>query len=429
MQPSHVAWGIIIGILTADFWLLCMGYSPVTTVIAMGATFWAGRQCGLFGQREMILSAAIAACILGLRVAMLGTDAPPLPEATPLLLFRDRVNERLTRLFPEPEAAFMAGLLTGERSTLPTQVLNDMRRTGLTHILAISGFNITLVLLLLDQALFFVPRQWRLLPSAIGVTAFTLFTGASSSAVRACFMGILNLLALHLGRISQTRLMIGWTAALMVLWNPLQLRDDAGFQLSFFAVIGLCECTPLLKPWMEKLPQTLGIREALTTTIAAQLTAAPWAAYTFGTLPLHSPLLNILIAPLLPLSMLSGALALIGSLLWMPLGLLCAAPGWLMLKAILLIGHLGAMAPVGIVAGLQGSMLFLSLWYGCVIWLLWKAHKRQNAPAAILAADAATHPASEATVRRTAAQGAEAADGSGTLWRGAPVPSQTPHGG
>lgn len=237
-----------------------------------------------------------------------------------LIWLRDTFEQRIDQLFPEPSSSLLAGLLTGARRGLPTDVSEAFRRTGLTHIIAVSGTNITIILAVIGGMLFFLPVKKRFLPSIIAITLFSTFVGGSASVIRACIMGILGLLALQTERISNARLTILWTAAVMLLWNPLSLWYDAGFQLSFLAVIGLTECRPFLEKPMQYVTQTLGIREALMATLSAQITAVPWILYRFELLSVVSPLANILVAPLVPLAMLLGFIATIVGFLNVTLG-------------------------------------------------------------------------------------------------------------
>ncbi len=254
-----------------------------------------------------------------------------------LIRLREIFEAQINKVFPEPQASFLAGLLTGSRRGMPEHLTDAFKRTGLTHIVAISGFNITIIIAIIAGALFFLPLKWRFLPTVLCIVLFTLFVGASASVVRASIMGILGLFALQTGRLKNLRLIILWTACAMLLWNPKQLWYDAGFQLSFLAVIGLSETAPFLEKWLKKVPSTLGIRDALTVTIAAQVFAMPWVVYQFGTLSLISPLANILVAPLIPFAMLFGFLGTIVSFVSIPVGQLFGFVAWGCMELILLI--------------------------------------------------------------------------------------------
>lgn len=373
--PWAAVYGILcpIALLTVRGWPL---WAACTATLATGAALLA-RLCPGDRRAWMLLPLGCALAAWRLQAS---ADAPAFAAADSLIDwlagYRAAVSRQIGLLLPEPESSFMAGILLGERSAMPQGILMDMRTTGLTHILAISGFNIALILLFLEQCLFFLPRRMRTAPLGIGIAAFTLFTGASASAVRACLMGILQVMALHIGRPTQTRLLVAWTACGMLLWHPRALTDDLGFQLSFLAVIGIMEIGPFLQRPLERLPSALGIREGMIMTLAAQCTASAWAAVQFGSLPLHSPVLNLLVAPLLPVAMLSGAAALAVGWLVPPLGIALALPGWLALKTILLIVHMGALATPLIIGGFEHRVTLVGAWYALLGWLICRAQNR-----------------------------------------------------
>lgn len=229
--------------------------------------------------------------------------------------FRELFEARIMTLFPEPTAGLLAGLLTGARGGLSPAVNASFQRTGLSHITAVSGTNISIVIAMMSTLLFWLPLRWRFIPLLIGIAAFTILTGASASVVRAGIMGSLGLLALHTGRLTHVWLTIIWTAFAMLLWNPLMLTADAGFQLSFLSVIGLAALSPFLLRMMEKIPNAFGLRESLAMTLSAQVFTLPVVAREFGTMSIITPIANILIAPLLPLAMLFGFLTVLANVL------------------------------------------------------------------------------------------------------------------
>lgn len=259
------------------------------------------------------------------------------PVLTALITIREIFEGQINKVFPEPQASFLAGLLTGSRRGMPEHLTDAFRVTGLSHIVAISGFNITIIIAIITGALFFLPLKWRFIPAVVTIILFTLFVGASASVVRASIMGILGLFALQTGRLKNIRLLILWAACAMLLWNPKLLWYDTGFQLSFLAVIGLAETAPVLERWFKNIPNTLGVRDGLTVTLAAQVFAMPWVVYQFGTLSLISPLANILVAPLIPFAMLFGFLGTVISFVSLPVGQLCGFVAFGCMEVILLI--------------------------------------------------------------------------------------------
>ena len=258
---------------------------------------------------------------------------------------KDWFEQQINGLYPEPHASFMAGLLTGSRKGIPKDLMAAFNTTGLTHIIAISGYNITIIIALITSVLFWVHPQYRVYPAITAIVIFTLFVGASAAVVRAAIMGILGLLALQVNRIANVRLTVLWTAFFMTAWNPLILLYDAGFQLSFLAVLGLIELAPLLDPLFQKIPNTLALRESLQMTIAAQITAVPLIVMLFGRVSLIAPIANVLVAPFIPIAMLFGTLGVALSIMVRPLGQLLASIGWLALEWILLVAQYMANIP------------------------------------------------------------------------------------
>ncbi len=272
------------------------------------------------------------------------------------------VESRIQRLLPEPHAGLLTGLLTGGQGRLPEATRLDFSSTGLSHITAVSGTNITLLLILIQQILWWAPRGVRLALALGAVLCFSVFVGGSASVVRATIMGCIGLLALHSGRMVHARAALLWTLTLMILWDPSALRDDLGLQLSFLATLGLMESGPMLSPLTKKLPEALGIQEAVHATLAAQLWASPWSANVFGMLPAIGTLANILVAPLVPLAMLFGALSVPISLVNMTAGRIAAYVAWLPLEGILQSASQLANAP-GATLAWQPEVTLLLLWY------------------------------------------------------------------
>ncbi|MFH1444813.1 MAG: ComEC/Rec2 family competence protein [Candidatus Peregrinibacteria bacterium] len=321
--------------------------------------------------------------IAGIRAVMTRSHIETVEEGSGNPIFRalfwlkQHFEARLNRLLPEPHASLAAGLLTGSRRGIPAHLSDSFMRSGLTHIVAISGFNITIVIALISGLLFWLPVTWRLLPAAAAIIAFTVFVGASASVVRAAIMGILGLFAISTGRRANVRLAILWTAFVMLMWNPKHLWYDGSFQLSFAAVIGLSELSPLLKPYLMRLPNLLGMREALEATIAAQLSAMPLGILLFGNLSLISPLANILVAPAIPLAMLITALAALFSFLSFPFGQLIAYGGWAILQWIILIAQWCARVPFASLHLENVSVVIILAYYAALITAI-VVHSRKN---------------------------------------------------
>ena len=157
--------------------------------------------------------------------------------------------------------------------------------------------------------------------------------GAPASATRAGVMAVILLLAQYLGRLSQATRAVIFAASLMLFLNPLLLKSDVGFQLSFLAVLGIIYFQPVLGKWLRKVPdyKIFPVRATLSTTLSAQVFTMPVLLYNFGYVPLLSPLTNILIVPFLaPLTILVFVFGISSMILW-PLGYILSWPTWLAL--------------------------------------------------------------------------------------------------
>ncbi len=249
-----------------------------------------------------------------------------------LFAIKKTFENQINRIYAEPHASFLAGLLTGSRKGIPEHLMGSFNTTGLTHIIAISGYNITIIITVISGMLFFLPLKWRFVPAVTAIIAFTIFVGASAAVVRASIMGILGLIALQTERLKHTRLAVLWTLFFMLVWNPKYLWYDAGFQLSFLAVIGLMEISPHIEKYFAKIPPNFGIREALMMTISAQISAVPLIVLLFGRLSLIAPIANVLATPAIPFAMLFGFVGTVISFINFPIGQFFAYIGWAFLQ-------------------------------------------------------------------------------------------------
>ncbi|MBI1812750.1 ComEC family competence protein [Candidatus Peregrinibacteria bacterium] len=295
-----------------------------------------------------------------------------------LYRLRSALEANIIRLYPEPHASLLEGLLIGDRNTIPQIVTDAFKTTGLTHILAISGYNITVILSVLGSLLFWMPLRWRFVPSILILIAFTLLVGAEASVVRACIMGILGLLAIQAERMQSARLTVLTTLFLMLAWNPLQLWYDAGFQLSFLALIGVMELQPILNDCLKKVPAFAGIRDVLIMTIAAQLIASPWIVFLFGQFSLIAPLANLLAAPVVPLAMLFGTVSVIAGMVSTILGQMIAAIGWVFLGWIVETPMLLSQIPMAALKLRHVATIGIVLYYGGLVCVIVAVRRRRK---------------------------------------------------
>lgn len=247
---------------------------------------------------------------------------------------------RIYRLFPDPEASLLAGILLGVDTGLTRELQEAFKNTGTSHIIAISGFNIAIIAGIFVNLFsrWFGPRLGAVF-AVLGITFYTLLVGADSAVVRAAIMGILGLVGRQFGRRNAGLNMLAVAALGMMLISPLVIYD-VGFQLSILATLGLIlyaePLSNLARAALLKLrvPFTTveqvmpTVSDLILLTLAAQITTIPIMAYHFKRISLVSFLANPFILPPQPAVMILGGIAVLLSLAWFPLGQFAAWIAW-----------------------------------------------------------------------------------------------------
>jgi competence protein ComEC len=259
-----------------------------------------------------------------------------------LFAFKEQAQKVIALILHEPQAALLTGILLGVETGIPADLTKAFSTTGTAHIIAISGFNISIIAGLFSGLSTRLLGKRRAMPVALaGIIVYAILVGASASVVRAAIMGCLYVIAIHYGRQTDALTSLIAAAVLMTLLNP-QTLWDVGFQLSFAATLGLILYTPVLQDWFERLlskalsPGTAKqaiqiLNEALIVSLAAQITTMPIIVYHFRQLSLVTLLSNFLVLPAQPGVMLWGGLATIAGLVWLPLGQVLGWIAWLFL--------------------------------------------------------------------------------------------------
>lgn len=200
---------------------------------------------------------------------------------------RSRLDSLCAQLLPEPQASLLAGILVGARASMPLEFRDALNITGTSHIVAVSGFNVTVVAGLVElAALRYMARQRALFLAILAVWLYSLLTGLPPSATRAATMCTLTLAAKLVGRGGDALSFLCLSGAIMAGLDPYILYD-LGFQLSFLATAGLVLLEPVIRGWLTRLPGWLAA--SLSVTLAAQLATLPIMVGSFHTLSLVAP--------------------------------------------------------------------------------------------------------------------------------------------
>ena len=287
----------------------------------------------------------------------------------------------LTDTIPEPEAALGAGILLGVRSSIAPEIADAFATAGLTHVVAISGWNIAIVGALVLAACRRLESRpggrWTTVAAAtLAVGGYVLLTGASPSVVRAALMAG----AMVVGRLAGSRAhaisALGLAALVMLAVAPSVLWD-VGFQLSLLATAGLVWFAAAIEQRVTRWPAW--IREPVSLTCAAQLTTLPVILVNFARLSLIAPVGNVLVVPLVPLAMLGAALAAVGGAVAavVPLEIvrdavawLLGGAAWLVLRAMIVVGQACAAVPFAAV-NVQVPPPFAIAWFPLLALATW----------------------------------------------------------
>ena len=230
-----------------------------------------------------------------------------------LQTLRDASGDALQLALPEPEAGLAAGILVGLRERVDRSLAADFATAGVSHVVAISGWNIAIVAGLVGAVLRGRSRRLVTLGILGTVVAYVVAAGASPSVVRAAVMAGVALMARESGRAGRAPAALGMAAAILLLVEPAMI-GDAGFRLSVMATAGLLA-------WANPLSGHLGrlgggrlpgwLAEGLGISLAAQAATLPDVLATFGRLSLVSPVVNLAVVPLVPAAMLGGLVAML----------------------------------------------------------------------------------------------------------------------
>ncbi len=267
--------------------------------------------------------------------------------------FRRAAGDALARVLPEPAAGLAAGILIGLRERVDRDLAADFTTSGVSHVVAISGWNIAIVGGAVGAFGGRLRRRRRAVLIAVAIGAYTAFAGASAAVLRAAAMAGVVLLARESARPARAATALGWAVFLLLMVDP-GLAVDAGFQLSSAATAGLIAWAAPLAARLEG-PQPGRIRawlaESLGVSLAAQAATLPIVLLAFGRLSVVAPAVNLAVVPLVAPAMAAGLLALAGGGLVSvggPAGLatILGLPAWALLTAIIVTVRTAAEVPL-----------------------------------------------------------------------------------
>lgn len=291
-------------------------------------------------------------------------------------LFADlsrRFTAGMQNALPEPMASFGLGLLVGLRSAMPQAILAQLTAVGLVHIVAVSGYNLTILVRGVAR-LKIRSKYQKLILSLALIGLFVMVTGFSASIVRAALVSVLSLWASYYGLRIKPIVLISFAAALTGFANPFYVWGDLSWYLSFLAFFGILIIAPTIQArFFSKQPKL--ITAVLLETLAAELMTLPLIMMSFGQFSVVALLANLLIVPIVPLAMLLAATAAFAGALVPQLAGWVAWPAVLLLTYMLDIVHLLAAVPsVLLHASLSASLMLC--FYGILLIVIVAMRKK-----------------------------------------------------
>ncbi len=223
---------------------------------------------------------------------------------------KQRIMNTFLTVLPRDEATLLAGLTIGAKGEFPDELAQAFKKSGTTHLVALSGYNIMIVVSVL-MLLFVrvIKRRYAVIATMICIFLFTFFAGAESSLVRAAILGCIGMVAGEVGRIYDIRQAVTVAAVGMVLVNPFVLIFDIGFQLSFAAFLAIAYCSPAFFELFRISDNSNKYMKIVIDSLSAQLMTLPIIAMQFGTFSFVGIIATFALMEFIPFTMVFGFIA------------------------------------------------------------------------------------------------------------------------
>ncbi len=296
-----------------------------------------------------------------------------------VLKFKNKLRESIYQNLSPPQSSILGAMILGDKKQISEDLKQKLNLAGVRHITAISGLHVTTLTSILMTILIGLGfwRQQAFWFSIILITLFVVMTGLQPSAIRAGIMGGIFLFAQYLGRMNASSRSLIFVAALMLIQNPLLLKLDIGFQLSFLAMLGIIYLLPFFRDWLKFIPEEklINLRSVLAMTLSAQVFTLPILIYNFGYMSLVAPITNILIVPLLPYIMGLGFLFALAGTIFQFLGWVLSWPAWPLLTYLIKVIDFFSRAPK---IDFAISWIWLIIVYSTLGLITWRLHATQK---------------------------------------------------
>lgn len=287
---------------------------------------------------------------------------------------RNLMKIKIEKLLPKETSGLCLGMLIGETSGIEENMQEDFRDSNLSHILAVSGANVSYIIVSITYIFNKMCLRKRLskIISIILLILFMLLTGCTSSVNRACIMAILMLIAELLYRKSDVYNNLAISALILLIINPYSLLD-IGFQLSYMGTIGIVFLHDKIENFIKINNKIVKyFFEMIVVTTCANLAIIPIMMFHFNTISLTFYFSNIIVGPILGIVVIIGFIMFFISLIFTPISSLIAIVLNLMLKFIIKIAEITANMPFSKITIITPSFFFIIVWYLIIISISYK---------------------------------------------------------
>ena len=236
-----------------------------------------------------------------------------------LFSIKEKFLEKMNLTIKTPESLLMGGLILGEKSDFDQALRQSFVNTGTIHIVALSGYNVTIVaewIMKLFSQVPHVPKNFGIGTGILAILLFIIMTGGSSTAIRAGIMATLVLVARATGRNYDVARALILAGVFMIILNPFVLVYDVSFQLSFIATVAVIFFTPKIEKYFLWVTDRFKLRDIVSVTFAAYTFVLPFILYKMGNLSLVALPANVLILPFIPFTMMLGFITGFAGLVW-----------------------------------------------------------------------------------------------------------------
>ena len=315
---------------------------------------------------------------IGFAQAALVSHGHGAPLTAALISVKRSFEAAISNSIPAPEGSLENGILLGAKQSLPQATLDDFKLAGLSHVVVLSGYNISIVAQNVLRAAAFLPELAALGTGALSVILFSIMAGGGASVIRAAVMAIISLVARATHREYDAFRALIIAALLMVIQNPMIVTSDPSFELSFLATIGIIAVTPIAEERFKFVPEKHKFRETIVTTVSTQMFVLPFLLYMSGIVSPAAFPANLLVLPLVPITMFAGFITALAAFISPWLALVPGFAAYGLLSYMLGVTHFFAHIPFGSFTVDNFPIWAVALWYASYGVIIWRWHRKRK---------------------------------------------------